>query len=621
MKTGESSSDYSGLFARLKRAQSQQQADTDIRDETGDPPSPSQSQVPIPPHQVAPHRPTLPTTSNVLNLWHPFGSDAIVDGIRLPGGLFYVGSDLKASNGFGPDPALIDPSLPIDRANQGRVGNNVGYIGYWPSYFTITPTARAAYLNWLSSGRRDPRAPISWVFLFFYGLERRVLVDPALDPTAVMDFVSIRNEVMRLHGIYGKDSSFDRYSTNFLLLLDLLAPTAQRHGSLIGAVKSLGIPWYLLVRLGEVIRQGDPISPELALAWARADADTALRTPANRCRTEFDELFTIRYTNKYGAGIKVTDVDQPLLFNYKPASSGIPVKNINTGIPDASHSARMHHVLLNLVTECTLSLDAYSRLLGRKPTAYGTPAAKKLLPPELIKEKVKPPSKAKANTGPDASSSRYASPHKNAKEFFAGRPTPPNREGKVPSRTIPPKPELDFDFDLRPTPVIPRTIKPTIVPKKTVIPVVPPPPEPVAPPEPTRIELDPTVIASTLADTHAVSKILHSILAEETVPQVSQIPEAESDIAEGENSPDPNANIKLELHLDAAHFQLLRILETQPVWARSEFDAECKILGLLPNGALDWLNESAMDYSGDPLTDSGQDPIMIDQQVIKDMLS
>jgi hypothetical protein len=548
-------------------------------------------------------------TNSALDSWHPHNSEAIVNGVRLAGGLLYVGSDLKAANGFGADPALIDPTLPIDRANLQRAGNNVGYIGHWPSYFTLTPSSRASYLDWLSKGRRDPRAPLGWVFLFFYGLERRVIVDPAYDPTAVLDFVSIRNEVMRLRGIYGNDSSFDRYSTNFLLLLDLLTPTHQRHGSLISAVKSLGIPWYLLVRLGEVIRSGDPISAELALAWARADSDTALRTPSNRCRVEFDELFTIRYTNKYGSGITVTDVDQPLLFNYKPASSGIPAKNIDTGIPDASHSEHAHSILLSLVTECALSLEPYSRLLGRKPTAYGTPAAKKLLPPELIKDKPKPktPSKAKANTGPDAPSTRYASPHKNAKEFFSGRPVPPNRNGQIPSRAIPPEPIAQ--------PVVPPI--PIPIPEPIVIV-----PEPIAPAEPTRIELDPTVIASTIADTHAVSAILHSILADDVALQIPVSSEA-NDIASDDNGSDIaiDANIKLELHLDPAHFQLLRVLETQPIWARAEFETECKSLGLLPNGALDWLNESAMDYSGDPLTDGGEDPITIDQRVIKEMLS
>ena len=47
---------------------------------------------------------------------------------------------------------------------------------YWPSYSEISSAARTAYVDWLASGRR-PGAHIGYVFLFFYGIERRVLVD------------------------------------------------------------------------------------------------------------------------------------------------------------------------------------------------------------------------------------------------------------------------------------------------------------------------------------------------------------------------------------------------------------------------------------------------------------
>ena len=49
-------------------------------------------------------------------------------------------------------------------------------LSYWPAYASIPSASRAAYLGWLADGRRFPAAPIGYVFLFFYGLERRTLV-------------------------------------------------------------------------------------------------------------------------------------------------------------------------------------------------------------------------------------------------------------------------------------------------------------------------------------------------------------------------------------------------------------------------------------------------------------
>lgn len=78
---------------------------------------------------------------------------------------------------FGNDPCLVDPSKEV--ARQGDY--TVAQMGYWPSYAEISSTARGAYLNWLAGGRKDPNADVGYVFLFFYGLERRAIIDGGKD--------------------------------------------------------------------------------------------------------------------------------------------------------------------------------------------------------------------------------------------------------------------------------------------------------------------------------------------------------------------------------------------------------------------------------------------------------
>ena len=82
------------------------------------------------------------------------------------------------------DPCLIDPTRPV--ASQGDYTERD--MGYWPSYSEVSPHARGAYLNWLAGGRQDPRADIGYVFLFFYGLERRAIIDGAKDEAAQADW-------------------------------------------------------------------------------------------------------------------------------------------------------------------------------------------------------------------------------------------------------------------------------------------------------------------------------------------------------------------------------------------------------------------------------------------------
>src|SRR3546814_11495488 len=98
-------------------------------------------------------------------------------------------------------------------------------MDYWPSYSDISATARRAYLSWLAERRNAAGADIGHVFLFFYGLERRVLVAADLDQHARGQRATIAPEILRLPSIYGCPSgSFRTYSAGSH---DLLAQTGK----------------------------------------------------------------------------------------------------------------------------------------------------------------------------------------------------------------------------------------------------------------------------------------------------------------------------------------------------------------------------------------------------------
>ena len=55
------------------------------------------------------------------------------------------------------------------------------------------------------------------MFLFFYGLERRAIIDASKDEAAQADWPVIAAELRRLLGIYGaKSGSFRRYASELL---------------------------------------------------------------------------------------------------------------------------------------------------------------------------------------------------------------------------------------------------------------------------------------------------------------------------------------------------------------------------------------------------------------------
>ena len=70
--------------------------------------------------------------------------------------------------------------------------------------------------------------------------------------------------------------------------------------------------------------------------------------------------------------------------------------------------------------------------------------------------------------------------------------------------------------------------------------------------------------------------------------------------------------------LDGPHTALLIVLAGRPSWTRAELEAECGALRLLPDGALDTLNEAAYERVGDPVAD-GDGPITINADVAQEM--
>src|SRR5262249_14733227 len=108
-----------------------------------------------------------------------------------------------------PDASAILTSLPVGRAEHATP------MSYWPSYASATPDQRAQYLDWMATGRFASDIDIGYVFIFFYGLERRVLIDGQDDQLA-------REEVDRLFGMFaGQSASFRNYATNFLAFTSL----------------------------------------------------------------------------------------------------------------------------------------------------------------------------------------------------------------------------------------------------------------------------------------------------------------------------------------------------------------------------------------------------------------
>lgn len=320
-----------------------------------------------------------PISSSAEESWIPPGRAVSVAGYTIPGGMLYVGKRLTSVAGYGVEPALINTSLPVNRSNPNRTGEG---MPYWPSYSSIPPTCRAAYLEWLAAGRRDPSAYIGYVFLYFYGLERRVFAEALHSEQAKQDVQPVIDEVEHLLQVYGSNASFRRYATQFADL----AKAVIGDGELKPPMERAGyeLPASLRIGIGRLIAAGSSLPPEWALGWYLTHPDTALRTPAKRCPEEFQALFRSRYAREFGEGLRVKPNRSKLKIEITPASASFGGRvELKMDLPDIGALTAPVAKLRQIGDHCTTDLDAYSRWIGRNAEAPKTIAAVALLPPEL----------------------------------------------------------------------------------------------------------------------------------------------------------------------------------------------------------------------------------------------
>jgi tellurite resistance protein len=252
---------------------------------------------------------------------------------------------------------------------------------YWPGYSDISPQCRATYLDWLANGRNDASYDPGYMFMYFYGLERRFFVDQSNE-----DAADIVEEVRRLKSLYPDNHSVSRYLSEFIDL----AMVVETDPSLINPIferQGWELPFSLKFAIGTRIIKGENLSADWVLSWFICNPESNLRTPATRCRDEFFALFRIRFDERFPEGLKVNKPRKSLAASYRAASGefeGTANPRVDgKPVPDISSLRKPIEIAQELADEVMNDLDKLSRFLGRNPDGRGSVEAHALLPSDL----------------------------------------------------------------------------------------------------------------------------------------------------------------------------------------------------------------------------------------------
>jgi tellurite resistance protein len=227
--------------------------------------------------------------------------------------------------------------------------------------------------------------PIGYLFIYFYGLERRIIKDYKDGGVSDAECADICQEVIRLRRIFKDNYSFNSYSLN---LLDYVAIT---HPDILSIpddeIQHSIYSNIFKVKLAKTVQNNEPLNPELAYAWILNHPDYNMRTPARRCSEEFKALFMKKYRSAYPEGITIKPNKTKLRLDYRPASRSISYFEYgDTNLCDPSVLSAPVKKLANIANECTDELNAYSRYLGKKDSSKEDIDALVLLPNDLLNE-------------------------------------------------------------------------------------------------------------------------------------------------------------------------------------------------------------------------------------------
>lgn len=307
--------------------------------------------------------------------WYGPGTAISIGGLRLESPCVYCIERRIGSNPT--DPSTIDRSLPIRRA-PGFLSD----MGYWPSYSRIEPEHRHLFLQWLASGRKEIPALEGALFIFYYGLERRLLLEGRDFGTVITEVVRLLKLDFRRRGT-AEGRSFRHYACELLWFMVAYRPERFNPGSFTTIAK-LADGWtddWTASALRWFDAHNRAVPAGFARLFTQADGRAEGRALATKAGASFNTLFAKRFAAQFPSGIITHRLERDRVFEYKPATNTLAVAKFVKGavvIDDRDQCA-----LVALWNGCVQDLRATVRLRSGRDGAAMTIREWSALPTEL----------------------------------------------------------------------------------------------------------------------------------------------------------------------------------------------------------------------------------------------
>ncbi|WP_269526425.1 TerB N-terminal domain-containing protein [Coraliomargarita parva] len=324
--------------------------------------------------------------------WVAHGDSVEVAGRNISAGLvYYVDGDAKVF-----EPSALNRKLPVGKAAEGVAAE----LSYYPCYEYLTPQQRGTYLDWLANDRIDVDPGVrefGYIFLFFYGLERRVLIDG--------DFSDdIAHEIARLMVTYsphGRSKSLPSYFSQLLHFWGYHQGEeryAQIWPWILGLEHSVLSEDELALILGSLASRNLNVQADVAMEIARFDQNASRSNVLKRSSYEFKTLFHSRFSTVFPDGVPLKLGSRVVIDRYRPASAslldgGVDCSRLEARATYASILSSHRKKLVAIWNECCTDLSGYVRAKSKSANKELDLLTLIATPPELRQEtvdKIKP---------------------------------------------------------------------------------------------------------------------------------------------------------------------------------------------------------------------------------------
>ncbi len=331
------------------------------------------------PYTVVPEYPRMDSGSvrpGRQAVWIEPGRLVTIDGQKLEHGNFYFGTHLGETWGEANDNGVVNPALVLASAADHHAYNTHEP----PAYRSLPPRLRKDYLVWLAGGCLDQFVPEEFASIYFYGLEHRLMIEMrGHDPKVIAEIrrlcklvphaARLQRDVARLELFLGKKVAWQSRPVFSREMLEAQRPAPA-----------------VLLYLGKRLAEKGVFDAKDAFLWVQSCFKIYYPKPFQRCRPEFEALFEARFNEAFPKGLAVSS-RRPLKMFYRTGTWHRTVDFVLpkevSNLPDVEHATGLVEQLNYLVSRCAAELDAYDRLLSRKPSATGTLDAVAVLPKVL----------------------------------------------------------------------------------------------------------------------------------------------------------------------------------------------------------------------------------------------